>query len=82
MQEILGALHVLQSCCYFGSQKRKKRGRKRGGVVFSPPVIVTFNAGRRGDAGGGEAPIKQKLPKSITSEAVNPAHINAGKIEE
>lgn len=32
VQEILGALHVLQSCCYFGLQKRKKRGR--GSYLF------------------------------------------------
>lgn len=44
VQEILGALHVLQSCCYFWLQKRRRMGR---GCIFYP-VIVTFNAGRRG----------------------------------
>lgn len=46
VQEILGALHVLQSCCYFRLQKRKKEG----GVVFFS-FIVTFNAGAGGTQG-------------------------------
>ena len=52
VQEILGALHVLQSCCYFGLQKSKKRGR--GSRPPPPPLLFFFlSGGGGGGAGGG-----------------------------
>lgn len=47
VQEILGALHVLQSCCYCVGYKAQKGGR--GSSFFSS---LRFNAGGGGDAGG------------------------------
>lgn len=55
--------------------KAQKGGR--GWYFF--PFIVTFNAGAEGGRRGWGLN-KAKLLKSITSEPVNPAHSNIGKI--
>lgn len=72
VQEIWGALHVLQSCCYCVEYKAQEKGRE-GTVFFSSSLFEAFNAerGTWGDAGGASHKAKKNLIKSIRSEVVS-----------
>lgn len=69
VQEILGALHVLQSCCYCVGYKAQKKGGR--GPYFSSLTQLTRGGG--GGAAGGESR-SENLGKSIRTEAVSLCH--------